>query len=130
MTVTKMKSLPLRGDMEKGEAGQEQAGNEGERWVREETGRELVQVVINQMEEKQPNEKLEWDGVGVEMMWEVGPGTHGRHCTDASPVISWLSQESSEVCIVTLILLMETLSPREIQLLLQGHGLCASISSL
>lgn len=111
--------------MEKGEAGQEQAGNEGERGVREETGRELVQVVINQMEEK-----LEWDGVGVGLMWEVGPGTHGRHCTDASPVIPWLSQERSEVCIVTLILLMETLSPREIQFLLQGHGLCASISSL
>lgn len=37
--------------MEKGEAGQEQAGNEGERGLREETGRKWVQVVINQMEE-------------------------------------------------------------------------------
>lgn len=63
-------------------------------------------------------------------MWEVGP----EHMADTALTLYLLfpgchgnAQGSAES--VTLILLMETLSPREMQLLLQGPGLRASICS-
>lgn len=51
----------------------------------------------------QPDEKLERDGVGGgdDVCGRWARGTHGRHRTDALPVISWLSRECSEVCRVS-----------------------------